>query len=88
MPNATKIQRPASAYCQNCAARLAVDGWKLGMEEGSDSKSDNLKCGCRYCWHCSDNRGRHEEHDAECTGPTIPNAWLEQFVTLPETAYE
>ena len=64
--------RPASAYCQNCGTYLTVGGW-VGIPEGFDSKAANLKCECRYCWHCSDNRGRHEDHNPNCTGPTVPH---------------
>ncbi len=53
--------------CANCGAALQVDGWE-GLEEGVDSKAATLGCGCRYCWHCSDNRGRHEDHNAKCRG--------------------
>jgi len=83
-----RTKRPASAYCQNCTARLSVDGWKIGMEEGADSKAENLKCGCRYCWHCSDNRGRHEDHDEHCAGPVVPVIWRQQFAKKPEDEYE
>lgn len=62
---AMKRERPE---CANCGAYLAVDGFK-GIAEGDESKAANLKCGCRYCWHCSDNRGRHDGHDPNCTGP-------------------
>lgn len=44
--------------CMNCDVLLrpAPNGREIGMEA-------DLPCGCKYCWHCADNRGRHEQHD-------------------------
>jgi protein gp37 len=45
--------------CMNCDALLQPA--RGGREIGIDA---SLPCGCKYCWHCADNRGRHEDHDS------------------------
>jgi hypothetical protein len=72
----TDSERKPRPECACCGAYLAVDGFK-GLLEGEDSKAANLKCGCRYCWHCSDNRGRHEGHDPNCKGPNYDEMEIE-----------
>jgi len=54
------FQRFIFPRCMNCDALLkpAPNGREIGMDAA-------LECGCKYCWHCADNRGRHECHDAE-----------------------
>ena len=59
------MKRPDSSLCQNCSAYLKRDGYD-GREIG---ETGILPCGCAYCWHCDDNRGRAEDHDLNCTGP-------------------
>lgn len=44
--------------CMNCSVLLKPA--RRGREIGVDAA---LPCGCKYCWHCADNRGRHEDHD-------------------------
>ena len=61
--------------CQCCLAFISADGQE-GRAEGDDSKHADLKCGCKYCWHCSDNRGRHEDHEQGCSGPVNDTGML------------
>jgi protein gp37 len=55
--------------CRNCDAPLDSTG-KRGREVPLDAA---LACGCKFCWHCADNRGRHEEHepDEHCGSPKL-----------------
>jgi hypothetical protein len=73
---AAPLEPSRQPKCFNCGCLLMVDGFTTGTEEGGDSKAANLQCGHRFCWHCSDNRGRHEEH--ECS-EAIPLDDLELF---------
>jgi protein gp37 len=49
--------------CQSCGGGIPR---KIGELSSIDVV---LECGCRYCIVCS-GRGRHEDHDERCAGPT------------------
>lgn len=51
--------------CACCNAYLHISEW-AGLDLG---QTGILPCGCAYCWHCDDNRGRAEDHDPDCKGP-------------------
>ena len=57
--------------CMNCDALLkpAPNGREIGMDAA-------LPCGCKYCWHCADNRGRHEDHDEDPPHGTDKLDWV------------
>jgi len=48
--------------CMCCGARLDITGVHGLMPS---MNAPDLPCGCKWCWHCGDNRGRYEGHDVE-----------------------